>query len=296
MGNGTWNFVGHHVAPDELELIRSIVSQFTGLSREELGSTVCELLGWTRANGRLKGRECREFLERLDGADLITLPGKRIGRPVGARTAVPVTVRGDIQASVTGTVRDLAPFRIARVTTADERLLFRELVGRHHYLGHAVPFGAHLRYLVYASRPEPQVVACAQFSSAAWRMACRDAWIGWDDATRARKLPQVVNNSRWLILPWVRVKNLASTILAQLARRIGADWQAAYGVRPVLLETLIDPARFDGASYRAANWVVVGMTTGRGRNDRGARHTRGVPKRVLIYPLVGDAAQQLRGH
>ena len=159
-----------------------------------------------------------------------------------------------------------------------------------------MPFGAHLRYLVHAERPRHQVVACAQFSSAAWRMASRDAWIGWDDATRARQLPRVVNNSRFLILPWVCVKNLASTILSQLARRIGVDWRAAYGVTPVLLETLIDPARFDGASYRAANWIVVGTTTGRGRNDRAPRRTARVPKRVLIYPLVGDAAQQLRGH
>ena len=295
MGEDAWNFVGHRVGPEELDLIKSTVDAYVGLSREELAATVCELLGWTRASGRLKARECREFLERLETVGVVTLPRKRIGRPVGARTVVPVTVRGDIHASVTGTARDVAPLRIVRVTTTDERLLFRELVGRHHYLGHTVPFGAHLRYLVSASRPQPQVVACAQFSSAAWRMASRDAWIGWDDATRARQLPRVVNNSRFLILPWVRVTNLASTILAQLARRIGADWQAAYGVTPVLLETLIDPARFDGASYRAANWIVVGTTTGRGRNDRGPRHTARVPKRVLIYPLVGDAAQQLRG-
>jgi hypothetical protein len=291
-----WKFVGHHVGPEELDLIKTVVRQYAGLSREELAATVCELLGWTRATGRLKGRECREFLERLETVGVVTLPAKRIGRPVGARTAVPVTVRGDIQTPVTGTVGDIAPLRIVRVTTPDERLLFRELVGRHHYLGHAVPFGGHLRYLVSASRPQPQVVACAQFSSAAWRMASRDAWIGWDDATRVRQLPRVVNNSRFLILPWVRVQNLASTILSQLARRLRADWRTAYGATPVLLETLIDPARFDGASYRAANWIVVGTTTGRGRNDRAPRRTPRVPKRVLIYPLVRDAAQQLRGH
>ena len=296
MGDDAWHFVGHHVGPEELDLIKTILGQHAGLSREELAATVCELLGWTRASGRLKARECREFLERLEGVGVVTLPRKRIGRPVGARTAVPVTVRGEVQPPVTGMVRDLAPLRIARVTTPEERLLFRELVGRHHYLGHAVPFGAQLRYLVYGSRPPAQVVACAQFSSAAWRMASRDVWIGWDDATRARQLPRVINNSRFLILPWVRVKNLASTILSQLARRIGADWRAAYGVTPVLLETLIDPARFGGASYRAANWIVVGTTTGRGRNDRAPRRTARVPKRVLIYPLVGDAAQQLRGH
>lgn len=296
MGEDAWNFVGHRVGADELDLIKTILGQHAGLSREELAATVCELLGWTRATGRLKARECREFLERLETAGLVTLPAKRIGRPVGARTAVPVTARGDIHGAVTGTVRDVVPLQIVRITSADDRSLFRELVGRHHYLGHTVPFGAHLRYLVYASRPQPQVVACAQFSSAAWRMASRDVWIGWDDATRAQQLPRVINNSRFLILPWVRVKNLASTLLSQLARRIGADWRAVYGVTPVLLETLIDPARFAGASYRAANWIVVGTTTGRGRNDRGLRHTARVPKRVLIYPLVGDAAQQLRGH
>lgn len=294
MGDHAWNFVGHRVGSDELDLIKAIVDEYAGLSRAELAATVCELLGWTRASGRLKARECRDLLARLEAAGVVRLPARRIGRPVGTRTGVPVTAHGNVQPLVTGTVCDLQPLRIDRVTTSDERELFRELVGRHHYLGHAVPYGAHVRYLVSASRPQPQVVACAQFSSAAWRMACRDAWIGWDDATRVRRLPRVINNSRFLILPWVRVKNLASTLLAHLARRVAADWPAAYGVTPLLLETLIDPARFDGASYRAANWIVVGTTTGRGRNDRGPHHRERVPKRVLLYPLVRDAAQQLR--
>ena len=294
MGDGTWDFVGRPVRQDDLDLIRSVLGDFAGLSREELAATVCEWLSWTRATGRVKARECRAWLERLDTAGLITLPPKRIGRPVGSRTEVPVTARGEAQAGVTGTVRDVAPIAIERVTTADQRRLFRELVGRYHYLGHAVPFGAHLRYLVYASRPARQVVGCVQFSSAAWRMAARDRWIGWEDRTRARQLPRVVNNSRLLILPWVRVKNLASTILSRTARALSADWRQAYGVTPVLLETLVDPARFDGASYRAANWIVVGTTSGRGRDDRDRRAVR-VPKRVLLYPLVREAAQQLRG-
>lgn len=295
MDDGLRNFVGHRVGREELDLIRSVVGSFARLSREELASTVCELLGWTRATGRVKARECREWLERLQTAGVITLPPKRAGRPVGTVTQVPVTAGGEEQPTITGTVRDIAPIGIARVTTPTERRLFRELVGRHHYLGHTVPFGAHLRYLVYASRPQRAVVGCVQFSSAAWRMAARDAWIGWDDRTRARQLPRVVTNSRLLILPWVRVKNLASTILSRTARLLVADWRAAYGVTPVLLETLVDPARFDGASYRAANWVVVGTTSGRGRNDRDRRTVR-APKRILLYPLVRDAAQQLRGH
>jgi len=295
MGDGAWRFVGQDVAREQRDLIQSVVGQFGELSREELAATVCELLGWTRANGRLKARECREFLERLETAGAITLPPKGVGRPVGRRTRVPVTARGDTQSTVTGTVRDVAPIEIERVTTGDQRRLFRELVGRYHYLGHAVPFGAHLRYLVYGACPQRQVLGCVQFSSAAWRMAARDAWIGWDDRTRLRHLPQVVNNSRLLILPWVRVKNLASTILSRTARALVADWRAAYGVTPRLLETLVDPTRFDGASYRAANWIAVGTTTGRGRNDRTRRAVR-TPKRVLLYPLVCDAVQQLRGH
>lgn len=294
MGDSTWDFVGRPVRGADLDLIRSVVGDFAGLSREELAATVCEWLGWTRATGRVKARECREWLERLETAGLITLPPKRIGRPVGTHTAVPVTARGEAQPAVSGTVRDIAPISVERVTTGDQRRLFRELVGRYHYLGHTVPFGAHLRYLVSAARPVRQVVACVQFSSPAWRMAARDRWIGWDDHTRARQLPRVVNNSRLLILPWVRVKNLASTILSQAARALVHDWPHAYGVTPLLLETLVDPARFDGASYRAANWMVVGTTTGRGRNDR-TRHAARVPKRVLLYPLVRDAVRQLRG-
>ncbi len=295
MGNDARDFVGRPVGPEELAVIRSVVADYPGLSRAEVAATVCELLGWTRATGRLKARECCEWLERLETGGVVALPPKRVGRPVGSRTHVPVTERGEAQAPVTGTVRDIAPIEIALVTTPADRRLFRELVGRYHYLGHAVPFGAHLRYVVYASRPQRQVVGCVQFSSAAWRMAARDAWIGWDDRTRVGQLPRVVNNSRLLILPWIRVRNLASTILARAARAVVGDWRQAYGVTPVLLETLVDPARFDGASYRAANWIVVGTTSGRGRQDR--RHQAVPhPKRVLLYPLARDAAQQLRGH
>lgn len=294
MGEGTWNFVGHAVRADELELIRSTVDEFRGLSRVELASTVCELLGWTRATGRLKARECRDLLERLEAAGAIALPAKRVGRPRGTRTRVPVTTRGDVVAAVTGAVHDLGSIACERVTSADDRSLFRELVGRHHYLGYAVPYGAQLCYLIYATRPHRHVVACVQFSSAAWRMAPRDAWIGWDDATRSRRLPEVVNNSRFLILPWISVHNLASTILSRAVRQVATDWATTYGITPLLLETLVDPRRFDGASYRAANWIVVGTTTGRGRDDRHRRAVR-APKRVLVYPLVPDAARRLRG-
>jgi hypothetical protein len=289
-----WRFCGREVQPNERALIQEEVARFPGLSRGELALTACEWLDWRRPNGRLKAREARELLERLEMAGVLVLPGKRAGRPRGSSTCIPITPRGNAQPAVTGMVGDLGPIVVERVAGPEAQRLFRELVGRYHYLGYRVPFGAQLRYLVYASTPTRTVVACLQFSSPAWRMASRDAWVGWDDAVRTRNLQLVVNNSRFLILPWVRAQNLASTILSRLAKRIREDWQAAYGVEPVLLETLVDPTRFDGGCYRAANWITVGQTTGRGRMDRHSQRLGAAPKRVLLYPLVKDAAARLR--
>jgi hypothetical protein len=286
-------FSGRKFSPRELNLIREVVTSCSGLSRKELAQTVCELLGWKRPTGTLKARECWEFLDKLEAAGLLTLPEKQRRRPIGSRTRVPVTARGDYGRELSGEVGDFAPIELEAVETADQRLLFRELVGRHHYLGHKVPFGAHLRYLVYASRPDLAVVGCVQFSSPAWRMAVRDAWIGWDERARRRNLQRVVNQSRFLIVPWAHVKNLASVVLSLAARRIATDWYRRYRVEILLLETLVDTSRYNGTCYRAANWVSLGQTTGRGRMDR--LHLRhGVePKTVLLYPLVKDAARRL---
>ncbi len=260
----------------------------------ELARTVCELLGWRRRNRSLKARECREFLEKLDTGGLLMLPDKRAGRPLGSRTEVPVTERGNPGAVIQGTAHDVGRLELELVRSDEPRRLFRELVGRYHYLGHAVPFGAHLRYLIYAELPQRSVVACMQFSSAAWRIAVRDEWIGWDDDTRVRNLQHIVNNSRFLVLPWVDVKNLASRILSEAVRRMATDWKRYYRVEPMLAETLVDPRRYRGTCYRAANWIDVGFTSGLGRQDRRRHGGEVAPKTVLIYPLAHDAAQRLR--
>jgi hypothetical protein len=290
---GSLRFAGRAVGPAELTLIREVVGSCPGLSRMELAHTVCELLGWTRPQGTLKGREARAFLEGLAARGLLALPAKRPGRPVGARTAVPVTARGDPGAPLTGTVGEVGPIGLEEVREPAQRALFRELVGRYHYRGYAVPFGASLRYLVSATHPARQVVGCLQFSSPAWRLAVRDRWIGWDEATRRRNLQRVVSNSRFLLLPWVRVQNLASTVLARAVRRLAADWAARYAVTPLLVETLVEPGRA-GTCYRAANWRALGATAGRGRQDRAHARHGAAPKTVLVYPLVADAVQRLR--
>jgi hypothetical protein len=290
----TIRFLGEEVSASQLATIHEVVALYRGLSRMELAATVCELLGWRRASGRVKARECREWLEKLDSEGRLVLPAKRQGRPIGSKTSVPRTSAGDFRDEVTGSVRDVAPVVVEPVVDAAGRRRFRELIGRYHYLGHAVPYGAHLRYLVFGSRPAPEVLACLQFSSAAWRMAARDHWIGWDEATRRRNLARVVSNSRFLILPWVRVRNLASTILSLATSRLRADWRERYGIEPLLVETLVDESRFWGGCYRASSWLELGTTTGRGRMDRHHRRQGAAPKRLFVQPLVREARRRLR--
>lgn len=280
---------------DEVALVRELVASYPALSRQELANTACELLGWRRPGGGLKTWECKEFLEVLEERGLVALPALRAtGRPVGRRTRVERTAAGEMGEVIEGTVRDVAPVTLRLVQEADERALWRELVDRHHYLGHDVPFGAHLRYFVEVAGPRPGVAGCVQLSSPAWRMACRDSWIGWDDATRGRNLQRIVSNSRLLLLPWVRVRNLASTTLGLVAKSFPSTWEQRFGVRPVLLETLVDATRFRGVCYRAANWLPLGTTTGRGRMDRAHERHGEAPKMVLVFPLQRDARDQLR--
>lgn len=291
---GTQRFSGRQFSPREVGLIREVVQTCAGISRMELANTVCELLGWTRTGGALKGRECREFLERLEVGGYITLPDKQAGRPVGSKTSIPMTERGNPGAALVGRVEEFTPLVLERVQSPEQRLLFRELVGRHHYLGYTVPYGARLQYLALVSQPERTVVGCVQFSSPAWRMQARDQWIGWDETTRKRRLQHVVNNSRFLILPWVRIGNLATAILSSAVRRLMIDWKDQYGIEPWLVETLVDPERFHGGCYRAANWIDLGKTSGRGRMDREHQRHGAQIKTVLVYPLVRDAARRLR--
>lgn len=289
-----YRFSGRPFSETEVALIREVVATCGGVSRKELANTISELLGWTRPSGGLKEPECLAVLERLEAGGILTLPAKQQTKPVGSVTSVPRTARGEPGAPLTGRVEAFAPVVVERVQRPDQRHVFRELVGRYHYLGYKVPFGAQVQYLVSVSTPAPTVVGGLQFSSAAWRMYARDHWIGWDDATRAQRLPHVVSQSRFLLLPWIRIHNLASATLALAMRRLTADWPAQYAVEPLLVETLVDPARYPGGCYRAANWVALGETAGRGRDDRAHQRHGASPKRLFVYPLTPDAVERLR--
>ena len=227
----------------------------------------------------------------------------RTGPAAAARAAGPRrvarTARGESPAEIGGSAGEFAPLRleVVRGGPADhsgEHALFKELLDRYHYLGYRVPFGASLRYLVRSARAPGQVLACLLWSSPAWKMAARDAWIGWSDDERARNLQLIVNNRRFLILPWVRVKGLASKILAECAGRLPGDWEKWYGYRPLLLETLVDAERFRGTCYRAANWIRLGQTAGRGRMDRDHAAQGAAVKDLYGYPLGRQVQQRLR--
>ena len=284
-------FCGRTFSVQELELIRQIASEFASLGVTEMARTICELLEWKRPGGGLKNHECRQLLEQLRDQGWLTLPELRKLGPRGPRR-IRLTEGSAPQPELGGTAGDYEPLRLRLVEPGADSALWCEWIERYHYLGYRVPVGAQLRYLVCAEGHGDQVLACLQWSSPAWKMAARDGWIGWDAAQRARNLPYLVNNSRFLILPWVRVKGLASKILAQSARQLPADWERRYGYRPLLLETLVDSHRFAGTCYRAANWILLGETQGRGRMDQ--RHERqGSPKLIHVYPLGRQVQRRL---
>lgn len=279
---GGLSFCGREVKPEELDLIRQITRDFATLSLTELSFTVCELLEWRRPNGGLKSPECYAFLQALHERGWLpwlSMQPKKL-RPRSTEW----DEQSDARAPLTGVIGDYLPVQLQLLDNADDRRLFRQYIQRYHYLGYKVPYGAQLRYFVRSLQPPCPLMACLLFTSAAWKMAPRDAHIGWSPATRQVNLPLIVNHSRFLILPWVQVPNLASHILALAARQLPRDWWAAYCAQPVLLETLVDGTRYHGGCYRAANWTEVGLTQGRGRMDR-YNTIQGVRKHIFLLPL-----------
>jgi hypothetical protein len=284
-------FCGRTFTAQEVELMRVVARDYAGLGVTEIARTVCELLEWMRPNGGLKNHECRQLLERLAAEGVLTLPALRNLGGRGSRRANLSQPHSEPE-PVECAARECEPLELVLVEGEGGSRRWREHVERYHYLGCRVPFGAHLRYWV---RNRDRELACLLWTSPAWKMQARDAWIGWSDEQRKRSLQRIVNNGRFLILPWVRVKGLASKILALSARQMPNDWQTRYGYRPLLLETLVDTQRFRGTCYRAANWVHVGQTAGRGRMDREHQSHGQAVKDIYVYPLVSDAREKLCG-
>ena len=293
MGDGL-SFCGHALTEGELGLIRQITREFANLALTELAATVCELLEWRRPNGGIKSRECYLFLRELYRRGWLPwLPAPQ-PRHRRAGQASPTAEPAAATVLLTGPLHPYRPIRLELIENAAQRRLFRQYLEQHHYLGYRAPYGAQLRYWVRAAQPDRPPLAALLFPSAAWRMAPRDRYIGWSDAARPVNLPRIIHNSRFLILPWTRIPHLASHVLGRAAQQLPRDWQARYGVEPLLLETLVEPARYGGICYRAANWIAVGLTQGRGRMDRSHLVSVG-PKQIFLYPLHRHWRQRLCG-
>jgi len=276
-------FCGKPVSTEDFQLIQEILQTYS-FSRVELANTVAELLNWTRPNGKLKERETVEYLEKCEALGLVRLPALRnTGSHKGHHTGSKRTQQGDVGEEISCSLKELYPIELEQIDTKKDREHWRELIDRYHYLGYKRPFGGRILYFI-RSRATNQLLGCLQVSSAAWALERRDHWLGWDQATRKANLSMVVQNSRFLILPWVKVKGLASHALSLLSKRIADDWERHYAVRPVLMESFVDTTCFEGTCYRAANWIDLGETKGRGRMDAKHRNDRSI-KRVWVYPL-----------
>ena len=287
----TLDLCGRSFTPDELDDIRTMVEGFPGLGREELAQTLCENLRWFTAAGGHKVDACLKLLEKLAVRGFLQLPEKfRPGtRKKRASRPVATSQETTVPQQISGTLAEVGPVSLEIVLTPEARREWIVAVDRHHYLGYKRPFGCSAAYFIESPRGR---LGCLSLAGAAKWMQVRDRWIGWTNKQRLRNLPWVVNNQRFLVFPWVQVKNLASHVLGQLVRRIGRDWSARFGYSPVLLETFVDPVRYQGACYRAAGWLELGRTTGQGLRRPGCTYST-TPKIIFMQPLVTDFRELL---
>ena len=285
---------GREFTAQEIQDIQETVRVYWRLSWTELVLTVCEHLGWVSEAGQYKVDSCKKALCKLEAQGLVKLPARRpsAANSWGHQEPLVLSTASEAQAELGGSVRDVAPVEVEAVRAQAAIRLWNEYVERYHPLGYKRPFGAHQRYFVVGAGGRQ--LGCLLFAASAWALAERDAWIGWTVRDRAQRLKLVVGNTRFLLFPWVRVKNLASKALGLAAQRIREDWQQRYGYRPVLLETFVEIERYRGTCYQAANWIYLGQTQGRGRMDRHHQHPSKV-RAIYVYPLVSKFRSLLQG-
>lgn len=288
MSEQTYQIRGRIIGQADLDTIRGVTATHWDQGRSAISRLLCEQWVWYQANGQLKERACRVMLLALEAKGEIALPPRlkeSYKHPKRAdRRDYPID-----SSELVGTVAEFGSLTIKMVRRTPDEGVWDFLVDRHHYLGTPWIVGSYLKYLAYL---DGRLVACLGWGSAAWKVAERDRTIGWDRPTREANLHKVVNNVRFLILPWIKIRHLASKVLAVNARCLQADWQAFYNQRIYLLETFVDTTRFKGTCYRAANWVYVGDTKGRGKYDRYNQQSKPV-KAVFLYPLSRKFREEL---
>lgn len=281
---------GKNLTVREVEFIKELIAQHPSLSRRRLSEKLAQAWNWVQANGALRSMVCRGLMLALHRAGRIVLPARRMDalNPL-ARRRSPAPLLDRRWDPIQTTLRELGSMQIRQVRRTPEEKLFGSLMEAHHYLAYTQPVGEHLKYLVWA-RGTP--IAGLAWSSAPRHLGPRDRFIGWSQEQRRARIHLLAYNTRFLILPWVKVPGLASHLLARVADRISGDWQKLYHHPIHLLETFIDPERFRGSCYRAANWLYLGQTTGRGKDDQTKQANRSL-KELWVYPLARDFRSEL---
>jgi hypothetical protein len=290
-----FRYRGRTITESDVAFIRKLIADNPTASRWRLSKLLCEAWNWRQANGVLRDMVCRSMMLELHRAGHITLPPKRgwAPNPLANRTRVqkPVQLFFIDERPLEVQLSEIQPLDFVQVRRTDEEPLFRDLIDEHHYLGYSQPVGEHLKYIIY-SRSRP--IACMAWCSAPRHLGPRDRFIGWSPEYRKKNIRFIAYNTRYLILPWVHVQCLASHILGRMAKILPRDWERVYNHPVYFLETFTDPTRFKGTCYRAANWVVLGRTTGRGNNA--PTHEPRVPiKEILAYPLTPRFRELLSG-
>jgi hypothetical protein len=279
---------GRDITTAQVDSIRQFIAEHSEASRRALSIQLCRAWGWRQPNGELCDALARGLLLGLHRAGHITLPPARLVIPRTRRVPSPVEVDATPLVACLG---EISPVQIRQVRRTPEEAVVNGLVAQHHYLGYSQPVGESLKYLVMAGgRP----IACFCWSSAPRHLGPRDRYIGWSPAARRANVRLLAYQSRFLILPWVRVRHLASHLLGRMSARLSADWQRLYAHPIYFTETFVDPLRYRGTCYRAANWSELGMTTGRGNNCPTKRPNRSL-KQVWGYALVKDFRRRLCG-
>jgi hypothetical protein len=285
-------YCGRDFSTDDLLAIAGLIERTPTAKRAELSRQVCAMLDWFKPDGGLKDMTCRVAMLRMQKDGLITLPASQMRpRRHPEFIATTATAATDAQPPLALPVHDLAPLSLRPVVGKANSRLWNEYIARYHYLGYTPMAGSQMRYFVFEGE---RLLALLSFGASAWKLAARDRFIGWGDEARQKNLPLVVNNARFLILPWIASKGLASKILAMVNRQLPNDWQQRYGYRPVLLETFVETPRHRGTCYMAANWLNVGKTAGRGKKGPGSRASLPI-KDIWLYPLRRNFRAVLSG-
>ncbi len=277
------------ITNEDLVFIRELIAAHPESSRRNLSEKLCQAWNWVQANGALRSMVCRGLMLMLHRQGLIELPAvRRTNLNPFVDRAVPTQVSVD-DGPLDMSLADLGALQIRQVRRTPDEAVFNALMQQHHYLGYTQPVGEQLKYMVFAQgRP----IACMAWSSAPRHLGGRDKFIGWSKTARLANIRMLAYNTRFLILPWVRVPHLASHLLGRIVRRLSSDWQGVYAHPIYFVETFVDPQRFLGTCYRAANWLHLGVTTGRGKDDYTHTANRSI-KNVLGLPLVKDFRQRL---